>query len=144
MGERLLAHALDAEEEPLRSLRVASAGLAALAGDPPSSNAVTAMRRVGIDISDHRSRRFHPRMFDHAILMLPMTVSHLSALQSLRPPDQEVPIHLYREFCDSAEADVPDPFGGNLQLYLETRDALAEAVPAIIRKLKQLVARSET
>jgi hypothetical protein len=31
---------------------------------------------------------------------------------------------------------VPDPFGGPLDVYVETRDVLAEAIPSIINYLK--------
>ena len=51
MGEGLLRHALAAEPEPLRSLKLLSAGVAARANDAVSENSVVAMRKVGIDIS---------------------------------------------------------------------------------------------
>ena len=45
MAERLLAHALSAEPEPLKSLEVRSAGVAAYGGDYPSENSVLALKR---------------------------------------------------------------------------------------------------
>ena len=33
--------------------------------------------------------------------------------------------------------EVPDPFGGSLTDYIETRDSLAEAIPSILRWLRE-------
>ena len=56
MGQGLLAHALSAQPEPLRSLKVISAGVAAHTGEAVSENSVTALKKVGIDISNHCSQ----------------------------------------------------------------------------------------
>ena len=47
MAAALLQHALAARPEPLRSLRVVSAGVAARSGDLVSENSVLALRKVG-------------------------------------------------------------------------------------------------
>ena len=56
MAERLLKHALAAENGPLSEFEVISAGVSAFPGDQASRNAVKAMKKVGLDLSDHRSR----------------------------------------------------------------------------------------
>ena len=56
MGAALLQHALAAQPEPLRSLEVLSAGVASRTGEPASPNAVTALKKVGIDLKGHVSR----------------------------------------------------------------------------------------
>lgn len=137
MGERLLAHALAAEPPPLCDLEVISAGVAAFAGDPPSQNSVQALKNVGLDLRDHRSQPFSYHHFDQAVLILTMTESHRSQLLADLGDRDEPPILLFRELMENTEdPNVPDPFGANLQAYLETRDALAEAVPSILKWLR--------
>jgi protein-tyrosine-phosphatase len=128
MGEGLLRHALAAEAEPLRSLKVISAGVAARASDAVSENSVVALRKVGIDISSHLSQLVTQEALNDAILVLCMTET---------PPKE---LRLFREFMPiAAEKEVPDPFGGPLKLYEMCRDELVEAIPSIIAHLKTLV-----
>jgi len=138
MAARLLRHALEAEPEPLRSLEVVSAGVAAFPGDPASPYSVRALRKVGLDLDDHRSRAFSPHMADQSLLILVMTESHRQILNA-RFPDIDTPILLFRECIPGCQdPDVPDPVGGSLQDYLETRDSLAEAIPSLIQHIKTL------
>lgn len=137
MAERLLRHALQAEEEPLSSAKVYSAGVSAFSGDPASANAVTALQKVGLDLADHRSRPLTSQLMEVTDLLLVMTGRHLEAVRLLYP-DWDRPLHLFREWVpEGASREVPDPFGGSLGIYLETRDSLAEAVPGILNYLKK-------
>jgi protein-tyrosine-phosphatase len=135
MAERLLAHALKAEEEPLRSIEVRSAGVSAFAGDPPSQNACKALQSVKLDLSDHRSRPLSDQLAESSDLILTMTSGHVEAIRH-RFPDLEAPVFRFREWVGDASSEVPDPFGGPLDVYVETRDVLAEAIPSIIQFLK--------
>lgn len=135
MAERLLQHALNAESPPLNAITVRSAGASAFPGDAPSPHAVTALRKVGLDLSDHRSSPLSEQLLDSTDLLLGMTQSHLEAVRLLFP-DRDVPMFRFREWTPAGPADIPDPFGGELALYLETRDSIAEAVPGILSHLK--------
>lgn len=136
MAERLLRHALEAETKPLSETKVYSAGVSAFLGDPPSRHAVIALQKVGLDLSDHRSRPLSGELMDITDLLLVMTCRHLEAVRLLYP-DWNHPMHLFREWVpEGASTEVPDPFGASLGLYLETRDSLAEAVPGILHHLK--------
>ncbi len=139
MGQGLLAHALSAQPEPLRSLKVISAGVAARTGDPVSENSVTALKKVGIDIRHFRSQGLTQKMLDDALVVFGMTESHRSIIQSRARP---VPEHLYlfREFLPPPAAkEIGDPYGGPLKLYESSRDEMVEAVPGIVAFLKTLV-----
>jgi protein-tyrosine-phosphatase len=76
MGAALLRHALAAQPEPLRSLKVISAGVASRSGEPVSANSVTAMKKVGVDLKGHVSQPVTQELLDKAILVLCMTESH--------------------------------------------------------------------
>jgi protein-tyrosine-phosphatase len=139
MAAALLQHALQGQPEPLRSLRVTSAGVAARGGEPVSANSVTALRKVGIDISGHRSRALTPEMLREATLILCMTESHRMLVQLMVDPVPDG-VHLFREFLgDTAEREIGDPFGGPLRAYEATRDEMVEAVPSLIAHLKTVV-----
>lgn len=140
MAAALLQHALAAEPEPLKSLRVISAGVAARDGVPVSAHAVSALQKVGIDISGHRAQALTPRMLEEAFVVLCMTESHraLICLQNDSPPRH---LHLFREFIpDESEREIADPFGGPLKIYEAARDEMVEAIPSLIGHLRKLAA----
>ncbi len=139
MAAALLQHALQGQSEPLRSLRVTSAGVAARGGEPVSANSVAALRKVGLDISGHRSRVLTPELLREAKLILCMTESHRMMVQLMADPAPES-VHLFREFLgDRAGREIGDPFGGPLKAYEAARDEMVEAVPSLISHLKSLV-----
>lgn len=140
MAEGLLAHALAGQEEPLKSLRVISAGVAARPGERVSEHSVTALKKVGIDIAPHRARPLTQQMLDEALVVLCMTESHRSLIELQAAPAPKR-LHLLREFLPgSASREIADPFGGPLELYELSRDEMVEAIPSIIAFLKTITA----
>ena len=138
MAEGLLAHALAAQPEPLRSLRVASAGVAARMGDRVSENSVLALKKTGIDIANHRSQPITQEMLDSALAVLCMTESHRSLIEMQAQP-QPRNLHLFREFLEKkASTEIADPFGGSLKLYEAARDEMVEAIPSLIKFLQSI------
>jgi protein-tyrosine-phosphatase len=142
MAAALLQHALAAQPEPLRSLRLVSAGIAARTGERASANSVQAMKKVGIDISSHRSQRLTQHLMDEALVVLCMTESHRTMIYLQADP---VPRHLFlfREFIPAArEREIADPYGGALRLYETARDEMVESIPPLIVQLQALAAGS--
>ncbi len=138
MGAALLQHALAAQPEPLRSLKVISAGIASRTGEPISSNAVIALKKVGIDLKAHLSQPITQELLDHSILVLCMTKSHRNMIEETAYP---VPprVHLFREFVGTKDnMEIPDPYGLHLQAYEVSRDEMVDAVPSIIAYLSKL------
>lgn len=141
MGEGLLRHAFAAEPEPLRSLRVISAGVAARKGEKVSENSLIALKKVGIDISKHTSQPLTQEMLDDALLVLCMTETHRAMIQLQADPAPKN-LHLFREFMPhGSDREIADPFGGPLKLYELCRDELVEAVPGIVARARELVAK---
>lgn len=138
MAAALLQHALAAQPEPLRSLKVISAGVAARGGELVSENSVTALKKVGLDIAGARSQPLTQRLLDEAFAVVCMTESHRAMIQLQADP---VPKHLFlfREFVPGGtEIEIGDPFGGPLRLYEATRDEMVEAIPSLVAHLKTL------
>lgn len=143
MAAALLQHALRAQPEPLRSLRVVSAGVAARGGDPVSANSVEALRKVGLDVAGHTSVTLTPAMVREALAVLCMTETHraMIALMFNLPADH---IYLFREFMPrEAEKEIADPFGGSLKQYEACRDELVEALPSLVEFLKARTAKPD-
>lgn len=141
MAEGLLAHALAGQQDPLKRLRVLSAGVATRPGEMVSENSVFALKKVGIDISGHRSRSLSQEMLDRALAVFCMTESHRSIIQLQASP---VPPHLYlfRQFLPPpANPEICDPYGGAIRLYETARDEMVEAIPSIVDFLKRITPR---
>jgi len=141
MAEGLLKHALAGQPEPLRSLQVLSAGVAARTGDPISENSVIALKKAGIDISGLQAQALTQELLDDALAVFGMTESHLAIIHMrARPAPKE--LHLFRSFLSpSAGQDIGDPYGGPLKVYEASRDEMVEAIPSIVAFLKTLVAK---
>lgn len=80
-------------------------------GDPPYGPMQKAARSRGIDLGDLRARQFAAEDFDRFDLILGMDSDNLAAIEALRPPGNETPVHLLTEFAPETGADhVPDPY----------------------------------
>ena len=139
MAEALLRHALAAEPEPLKSIRVTSAGVSAWAGVPITGHSSAVLKKVGLDMAKHVSRELNAAMLSRAILVICMTQSHRRAIQ-MDFPDFKGPILLMRELLPPpANPEVPDPYGADVSTYEDTRDAIVEAVPSLVKYLRELL-----
>ena len=139
MAEGLLKHALAGQPEPLRSLKVLSAGVAARTGEPISENSVIALKKAGIDISDLRASALTQELLDNALVVFGMTESHRSIIRMrARPAPAE--LHLFRSFLPPPAApEIGDPYGGPLKVYEACRDEMVEAIPSVLAHLKTLL-----
>ncbi len=136
MAEVLLRHALAAEGSPLDQLEVVSAGVAAGVGDPASANSVSALKKVQLDLGQHKSQPLTADIIDRAFAIFGMTDSHLDILRHYYP---ELPehVHLFRGFMrDTADDQIPDPFGQDLRAYQACLDSMIEAIPSLVKFLK--------
>lgn len=139
MAEALLRHALAAEPEPLRSLRVTSAGVSAWSGVPITHHSAEALKKVGLNMDAHVSRALTGGMLAQAVLVVCMTESHRRAIR-MDFPDLKVPVLLMRELMPPpADPEVPDPYGADYSTYENTRDAIVEAIPSVVKYLREQI-----
>lgn len=101
-----------------------SAGLCAFSGDAPSENAVKAAAAFGADISSHRARAVSHFMFDGESVFVCMTPSHKKALSAYVPEQ--------RLLC---LGDIPDPYGGDEQVYMAAAKKIDEGLDMLIQGL---------
>lgn len=133
MAEGLLRHALDNPG----SITILSAGVAAMDGQAPSLNAVEALQRVGIDITDQRSQMLTPDLVASADHIFGMTSGHVETVTRLFP-EAANKTHLVRGFIEGLsplEREISDPIGGSLEIYEQCRDEIIEGINQIIKIL---------
>jgi protein-tyrosine-phosphatase len=141
MAEALLRATLVKRGQGLEKLKVASFGLAAEDGQPPSTNSVKAMQRIGLDVSGHRSRLLTQADVDRSVVIFGMTESHLAALHNRFDVLPDCVLLLRDVLPTDVPRDIPDPFGGGYRDYEECRDSMVEAIPAMVEFLRQNLSR---
>ena len=113
MAEGLFRHATKGRTD----YQALSAGVGAMDGQPPSPNAVRALKELGIDISRQASRMLTPDLVERADYIFGMTHSHVDQITLLFPTAAEKTF-LLREFdetLDEFEKDITDPIGGSYE-----------------------------
>ena len=126
-------------------IQVASAGTSAPQGQTASAHSVEALRRLGIDISSHRSQPLTARLAAEATHIFAMTRGHLEAIAALHP-EAASKARLVCEFTPElrSKPEVPDPIGLGLDAYLHCRDTLRKALPGILKLLDNPMPNTQT
>jgi protein-tyrosine-phosphatase len=125
LAEALLQREVAARE--MDGVRVASAGTGAWDGAPASEGAYLIGLEHDLDLSAHRARLLTRDMVRSADLVFTMSRHHRARVQELEP---EARVVLLGEYAGRTgpEAEVSDPFGGDLDVYRLTFAELEELV----------------
>ncbi|CAA9210254.1 MAG: Serine hydroxymethyltransferase [uncultured Chthoniobacterales bacterium] len=122
-----------------KDITVASAGVHAVRGQPPSTYAVDACRREGTDISSIRSQPLTATLVERATHIFAMTGAHLESIQMLFPNGSDKSF-LLREFEEPGTTvwrDVPDPIGSSREVYLHCAATIKNALPSVLAFVEQ-------
>jgi protein-tyrosine-phosphatase len=111
----LVAHRLGVVIQPT------SAGISATDGSIPSLHAVAVMREMGIDISNHRSRKLKAEIAQAVDLVLAMTPKQAEQARAI--VGTTVRVQTLGEYAGVREA-VGDPFGGTVERYRRTAEQI--------------------
>jgi tRNA threonylcarbamoyl adenosine modification protein (Sua5/YciO/YrdC/YwlC family) len=127
----LLAERLECKLNELedRGVLVVSAGIAAVMGARPSSEAVTAMSREGLNLADHESQPLTEQLVRHADVILTMTRSHRQAILTEWPQSAG----RVRPLCRDG-GDVADPIGGTAEQYQRCAAQLKRELEAWVER----------
>lgn len=130
MAEAITRHVL-AEKLSLREpelekkgISVVSAGSFALPGVKATPQAVQAVKEMGVDLSQHRSKPLTVELIHQADVIFAMGRSHAQAVTALVPSAGQKVATL------DPDGDIEDPIGGDVKLYQQ----LAEQLKNLIRK----------
>lgn len=115
-------------------IEVTSAGTGAWDGAPASEGAYLVGLEHGLDLSAHRARLLTRDAVQAADLVLTMARHHRARAQEL---GGEGRTHVLGEYAGRSgqDAEVSDPFGGDLDVYRETFGELEALVKAAVRRL---------
>jgi glycine hydroxymethyltransferase len=122
-----------------RDIEVASAGVHAVRGQPPSLYAVEVCAAEGTNISDLRSQPLSGALVDRATHIFAMTGAHLETIQTLFPQSAEKTF-LLREFEEPGTTvwrDVPDPIGLGRETYEDCARIIKNALPSVLAFVEQ-------
>jgi len=135
MAEALFHRAAQGRGE----FRVLSAGLGALDGQPPTPHSVEAMRELGIDISEQRSRALTAGLVREADYIFGMTRNHVDTIVLLYPQaaDKTFLLREFDETLEPFEKDINDPIGGSYTVYLNCRDQIEQGIGPLLKFMKQ-------
>lgn len=117
MAQALLQHWYDHQSPTTNHpLRIASAGLAGLDGQPAHPLAQTVATKHGADLTTHKARTVTPDMLIKADLILTMESAHRDWIID-RIPALEERTHRLGRWRDQ---DIPDPIGGTEDEFRQT------------------------
>jgi L-threonylcarbamoyladenylate synthase len=103
--------------------RFASFGTMAMVNKPATEEAVEVGREHGVDLTEHRSRIFSPRLLASARRVYCLASNHLDFL---RPYFADRPHAL--ELLDHKGREIHDPYGRPLKIYRRVGQQIARAV----------------
>lgn len=149
MAEGIFNYGVSQREDLAGKFAAFSAGLSACEDEPASVNSIKVLQdEWGIDISPHRSRRLDGGDVGAACLVLAMTRGHKDAVMSAFP-SAGPKIFTLKEYAFFAgegsrcpqeydyALDIPDPYGGSLQVYKICAWEIKEAVGRLLEKLAE-------
>ncbi|MBO4594523.1 MAG: hypothetical protein J5697_02335 [Clostridia bacterium] len=125
MAELILKDKL--KKAGITDVRVKSAGLMAENGEKMSKNSASALKSVGIKPYAFRSRRLTADILRKTDMVICMTEEHKKRLYGID--------YAYTVNELTGIGNVPDPYGGDLELYMKTMKGIDAACEIILKKI---------
>lgn len=106
-------------------------------GSAPDPRSIAVAERHGLDISGQRARMVAADDFQRFDLILGMDRSNVEDLRRVAPDDLRWKIHLFLDFAEAGPADVPDPYFGGPDGFLEVYRMIRSASEALADRLER-------
>jgi protein-tyrosine-phosphatase len=132
MAAAILVHLL--QERGVDDIDVRSAGTAPWDGSPASEGSYLVSLEHGLDLSSHRSRQLTTDIVADADLILGMSSNHVERAVQLGGAGKAFLVGAYAGEPPE-DAEVSDPFGGDLEEYRTTYDRLVTLLGAALPRL---------
>lgn len=134
MAEHLLRQA--ARDRGWTDLQVESAGTAAVAGAMAAREAVSALGALGMDVSGHRARLLTPTVITAADVILTMKRDHKEHVLA-NFPQSAGKVFTLGEFVGENGLEVPDPYGGSVEIYRQAAGHLQGIMVRVVARLQE-------
>ena len=108
-------------------------------GEQPDRRAMKTMRERGIDISDLRARHLRASDFEEFDLLLAMDANNLQNMRQVAPSRELAKkARLMMDYApDHALREVPDPYFGGEEGFVEVYEMLTEACTNLINVVRR-------
>ncbi len=132
LAEALLKRAL--HERGVEDVSVESAGTGAWDGAPASEGAYLVALERGLDLSGHRARLLTREIVEASGVIFTMARHHRARVHEL---GGEGRVHVLGEYVGKTgeDAEVGDPFGGDLEVYRDTCAELEALIATVADRL---------
>lgn len=127
---KLMADHLSCDTSELEDhgIWITSAGVFAGNGMPASAEAIEAISRKGVDLSQHRSRPLTREMLQEADRIFAMTSTHLATILDIAPEVEG------RARTLIPGKDIDDPVGGPLKVYEACAEKIESGLAELLRE----------
>lgn len=112
---------------------IESAGIFAEDGQNASENAIKALEKYQIDLSNHKTQPVTPDLIKQSDLILTMTNAHKQILE----PMAKGKVYTLLEYVGS-DGDIQDPYGGDLEEYEEAAQEIYDALVDVAEKITDI------
>ena len=123
-----------------RSIIFLSAGLKVSRPNPPPETALSAAKRCGVDMEDHRSQPLTPEMMQKADAVIVMEISQLRQLKRHYPARSEIiyPLALFESrgaFPGKGfeKYNIKDPYGGSVEEFTRCYHRISRCFDHLMR-----------
>lgn len=106
-------------------------------GNPPDPRSQDAARKRNIDLSSQRARRVTADDFSEFDYIVAMDESNRYDLQSICPAGYEDRIHLFLDFADCRQTEVPDPYYGQGRGFELVLDLVEQASDGLLDHIQR-------
>lgn len=121
-------------------VRVVSAGVAAMSGQPASRETQQVLSNKGASLKGFKSQQVDERLLKQADLIIAMTSSHADVVKRYFS-DYAGAVNLLCDYVAPEEglagADIPDPIGMGMDAYEEVAEVMELALPGILDAVNQ-------
>jgi Protein-tyrosine-phosphatase len=121
-----IARKIASEKWKDSNLTFSSAGLATYNGAPASQHSIDVCREIGIDLTPHRSQRLNPEILEKTGLFAVLSPEHAAILQYFGVSGDRIVL---------LGGGIPDPYGGDEDLYRSCRDEIYKAVQKLLEDI---------
>jgi protein-tyrosine phosphatase len=132
MAAAITRHFAQSRSNAMPTIEVDSAGAGAIDGLPATPEAGAALRSLGIEPGEHRSKALTPELIAWADRIYCMTPGHVAGVRSIAP-NSDVDV----ELLDPSGESVPDPIGGSQRVYDDAARKLADLIATRLKELDQ-------
>jgi protein-tyrosine-phosphatase len=122
-----------ARRRGIEDLNVSSAGTNAWENATATDEALLVGMERDIDLTGHRARKLTPAIVSEADLVFVMTPGHVEQVLQLGGRGK---VHVIDEYSSGSQnRGITDPFGGDLEAYRQTADALEQELEKLFDRL---------